>query len=39
MIKVSDRDLSHELSEPNHLPKTAPIRGFIWYINNIQFEL
>ena len=35
MIKVTNRDLSHELSEPNHFPKTLPIRGFIWYINKI----
>lgn len=32
-MKVTNRDLSHELSESNHLPKTSPIRGFMWYIN------
>ena len=32
-MKATNRDLSHELSESNHLPKTSPIRGFMWYIN------
>ena len=32
-MKVTNRDLSRELSESNHLPKTSPIRGFMWFVN------
>ena len=30
MIKVTNRDLIHELSEPNHLLKTSSLIGFSW---------